>query len=1608
MRKYGLKISVWVVLLFFMISSVRPVYAQGIILPPPGEAVGLSKPFVPCLMTGVRFYPQNPFRFDFIVEPGDTGLSGPSLKDESTKLVEYFLATLTTPANDLWVNLSPYEGERIIPEFFGLTKMGRDLLAQDYILKQISSSLLDPNSLLGKEFWSKVYAKANAMYGTTDIPVDTFNKVWIVPGVADIAVRGSTAMVVKSHIKLMLDTDYLASNLLPPGEGESSGKRSVSPSSGGERFLQDVMREVILPELEREVNEGKNFATVRQVYNALILATWLKRKIIKDGAGLSAYVDGNKVAGVDHQEVNAAQHIWQQYVEAFKKGTVNLIREETDQFSGELIPRKYFSGGAKLGDCAEHIREVSPEGLTSSGKESVCWIRIDPLMKDDASFRKLSLLTAGKRRQMNRERFLSGLKAVAETLKRRQEKEKEIYDGYRKGLPVLYAEGIKNAGRDALRKYLSGVEHHIEPSRNGTQSQVWEGVFGGSRLLIKEVKNDEAWDRYRRWEAVLGDEIRDDVALPLVAHYVTLENVVVHTGGKAVFLKRVVVQDKVTPLVDAIAEIKKRYYNDVEGRQQAIVGILKQFLELFSRLFKRGVVGNPHGFLIDYGITSKGHLVVMDVGDLAGVEDEGLITNIKKHFYSFMVSTSLFAEMEDGQKVPRIVDAHKILDARWGGFVKKGNEKVWDENVEISADPQDDPETYNSLLFPNGSAAFVEKLGSVSADSSRRIVYQGPQDVTLLILKAQREYIKTRIEEDNPVKLDRMANTPGVNSGNSAQSAAGNASQETAHPAVGVVFLLNGDDHKIRKIPMTVSAYAKPEDFQPLNYWFNEKGELSAMGKLLERVEADLKKAEMVPIKDENGTVDYELKADNFISGGFFKSSVLNDQKERIYHHKSGLSLVEKRVSNQGLDTASRLMLIKELAKKRYSGVVPILFGDAVDRYYELLLDKRFGYEILGEEIHSQGEFPEELRSRINAVLKKTLHDGHFKQGAITANYEGQIAVLLDQRRQVISIEVFGFQQLDRLPAGGEGEMIGPVTQKIAVGKKGYVLDELSAYFSKYLNNLKLLREKFEMPGHLFIQEDFKAVEQNIHEMTSQFDNPVEFSKEEFAKTGMDSSAPEKLAAAIAAEGFGNEIEKGEDLRLHEPLSWINLVMLDSTMEALLEKKKIEPSKELASLLAQENKLKASGKEISSWLRMSINRLALGKAFPDLCPVRRFDTEVLVMLQSSLSRLHTGKTVGGDKKSIDLSIDVQNHAATQLPFKIDELLNYEETSSRKQLKDAIDQAIGSLELAIKLVNVVKNNDTIIVRMTKEGPYRIFPQDNGVAVEPTSAAQDTDQGDAAQVKAPVKLMVQDHEINLIGEGNQNGIYLDPEVPDEVFRVSKYLLKNGLTQLLRAGNMLVFDLTKKEQEKMMADFTGKGSRVPSVLSYGFTDEGHPFIAVERIFGRSWDQILKEGATETDWALLEDFLKESISDRYVLRDLRPPNLMNGTTRWKSSPQTWAADAQVYQKEADMGIVDVARIALLALHGHEAEWGSSFERVKNIILNIQKEALAERNQRVVFTDTEPVEGGIDFNNDKMTLNEDAASKNQAAFDLSGQNPDQANVLGYRPVILGIVPVTD
>ena len=342
----------------------------GLALPKPGQMIEPSRPYMPPTLKGIRLYPDDPLRLDFILDMGQAQLTPGEVEQESAKLIKYFLASLTVPSDELWVNLSPYEKDRTIPDKFGITEMGRDLLAQDYILKQLTASLIYPEDDLGRNFWDTIYQKMQDIFDTSEIPVNTFNKVWIVPDKAVVHQAQDVALLVDSHLDVMLEQDYLS--LRENSSNQRLGTTQLDPGAVDQvsQAASEIVKDLILPVIEKEVNTGQNFANLRQIYSAMVLAVWFKKNLQENFIN-RIYTDQNKTGGIEIDDKDVKKKILAQYLEAFKTGVYNYIREDYDAHTHAIIPRRYYSGGFE-GKVIERIligRQVSDLELYQTAQE---------------------------------------------------------------------------------------------------------------------------------------------------------------------------------------------------------------------------------------------------------------------------------------------------------------------------------------------------------------------------------------------------------------------------------------------------------------------------------------------------------------------------------------------------------------------------------------------------------------------------------------------------------------------------------------------------------------------------------------------------------------------------------------------------------------------------------------------------------------------------------------------------------------------------------------------------------------------------------------------------------------------------------------------------------------------------------------------------------------------------------------------------------------------------------------------------------------------------------------------------------------------------------------
>ncbi len=368
-------------------------HVSGSIFLPEG-LVGASEKYSSPVLRGLIFDPDHPFQFDFIVDTADQSATA---KSEADRMIGYFFAGLTMPDDDLWVNLSPYENDRILTNNLGSTALGRDMLACDYLLKQLAASLTYPETQAGKRYWEEINNPLAASQGASNArdaaiarkgAVSAFQKVWIVPGKADIYESDHAAFITEANMKVMTEGDYVAQNNYKSQIADYKLGNAHPPSLRGESKADDEaiasFRQHILPLIEKEINTGKNFAQLRQIYSALVLAVWFKEKFKE--SFYRAYIDQAKLKGVEIGDKSFRDKIYGAYVTAFKKGAYDYVkreRVETQPFghaqgrnftSLQKTARcRYFSGGLddtrlRYRVAAAKKRKPDKKNLSAAGK----------------------------------------------------------------------------------------------------------------------------------------------------------------------------------------------------------------------------------------------------------------------------------------------------------------------------------------------------------------------------------------------------------------------------------------------------------------------------------------------------------------------------------------------------------------------------------------------------------------------------------------------------------------------------------------------------------------------------------------------------------------------------------------------------------------------------------------------------------------------------------------------------------------------------------------------------------------------------------------------------------------------------------------------------------------------------------------------------------------------------------------------------------------------------------------------------------------------------------------------------------------------------------------
>jgi hypothetical protein len=276
--------------------------------------------------------------YDLILDKGDsTNLKDKQIEETTKKLLEYFRIGVTLPNSMFWVNLRPDSDTDIIDPYLERTDMGRVLLAADVQLKKDVARFTSPDTKEGKEYWNKLYAKAEELFGGEDVEIPTVTRPWIVPGEIIIKQTPNGAYIYKAVMKVCLEQDWLGHhNLVGCPKGQPTRLSILN------EYSSQLIREFVIPKLTREVNSSKRYSELRQVFYSLVLAQWAKKSL---AVSVERLADSKDLSGLTSRKPWSKQEYYQEYRASFEKG--DTIEERVPHAGRHRDPR-YFIGGFSM------------------------------------------------------------------------------------------------------------------------------------------------------------------------------------------------------------------------------------------------------------------------------------------------------------------------------------------------------------------------------------------------------------------------------------------------------------------------------------------------------------------------------------------------------------------------------------------------------------------------------------------------------------------------------------------------------------------------------------------------------------------------------------------------------------------------------------------------------------------------------------------------------------------------------------------------------------------------------------------------------------------------------------------------------------------------------------------------------------------------------------------------------------------------------------------------------------------------------------------------------------------------------------------------------------
>ena len=318
--------------------------------------------------------------FDLILkaERAEGSKPGINIQNASRIGAAAFMTGLAVNDYKFWVNLNPWEVDRIIDEELGQSEVGRIMLEADLQMKRDFSNYGNPcANETGKALWNLLDKKRedlvqrcmNRFPGeiieASNIIFKPVQRHWIVPDKAYAYSNGSLIYIINASLAINSEpvTDHSSFQVKNQDINNLSRDCIEELNRSAQEYAEyynNLEERMIQPYVVADINTDEKYEDLREVYAALALAQLYKSKVTPRTDIFRDSLDSSSASILKSQTPWQPKDIWDKYVYSFKNGEYKCWENTTAKTAKGIRTkiRLHSAGGVEFGDIKDHFVKI--------------------------------------------------------------------------------------------------------------------------------------------------------------------------------------------------------------------------------------------------------------------------------------------------------------------------------------------------------------------------------------------------------------------------------------------------------------------------------------------------------------------------------------------------------------------------------------------------------------------------------------------------------------------------------------------------------------------------------------------------------------------------------------------------------------------------------------------------------------------------------------------------------------------------------------------------------------------------------------------------------------------------------------------------------------------------------------------------------------------------------------------------------------------------------------------------------------------------------------------------------------------------------------------------